>query len=69
MKRLIYYALMCLVANVILFVTCALPWYGVIAVSGWYALMAFPFTLIGAYAVKWIMDDAEEVLNRLHDMD
>lgn len=58
MKTVLYWIFVCLVANIILFVACALPWYGVIASSGWYAIIAVPCTLGGACACYWLLYDS-----------
>lgn len=42
-----------------MFVLCALPWYGVIAVSSWYAILAVPGTVAGIFFSHAILEDID----------
>ena len=47
-QRIVFGILYAIYACIILFVFCALPWYGVIVTSNWYLLLAIPLTVVGA---------------------
>ena len=67
MKEFWFCLIACLLFNIILFVTCALPWYGVIAVSVWYTVLAIPCTFFGGAICVWIGEDLWDVWNGMWD--
>jgi ABC-type glycerol-3-phosphate transport system permease component len=66
-KELVYCLLMTIVFNIILFPLCALPWYGVITISGWYLLLALPLTVLGCSTCIWINQDLWDVFTKEWD--
>ena len=46
------------IANIILFVLCVLPWYAAIVISLWYIILAFACTTLGSLILAWFSFDA-----------
>ena len=56
---IITYIICCLA---IMFVLCALPWYGVLTISGWYIFLAAPSSLFASFLCHCILLEVEEIL-------
>lgn len=66
-KGILLYTTLCII---IMFVLCALPWYGVIAVSNWYLLLAIPCTVIGTILCTEIyILTKEKFMDETEDLD
>lgn len=62
MGKFVFYLLIGIIANIILFVLCAIPWYIVITISTWYIPLAFATTILGAIIIAWFAFDVWDII-------